>query len=46
MLEGIGIDTYDRFKEFLDSKYIPLDYALTAEGKKDKKWRMIKNADL
>ncbi len=46
LLESLGIDTYDRFKELLDSKYIPLDYALTAEGKKDRKWRVIKNAEL
>lgn len=46
LLESLGTDTYDRFRELLDSKYIPLDYALTAEGKKDRKWRVIKNAEL
>ncbi|RLI92449.1 MAG: hypothetical protein DRO89_02115 [Candidatus Altiarchaeales archaeon] len=46
LLEDLGIDTYDRVKGFLDYKYIPLDYALAAEGKKDKKWRVIKNAGL
>lgn len=46
LLENLGIDTYDRFKEFLNYRYIPLDYAMTAEGKRDKKWRVVKNVEL
>lgn len=44
LLERVGIDVYDKLKGLIDSKYVPLDYAMPKDGKKNEKWRIIENA--
>ena len=46
LLDKSGIDKYNRFKKIIDFKYVPLDYAVPTEGKRDKKWRVIDNVGL
>lgn len=46
LLSKLGIDEYDKFKKFIDFKYVPLDYALPSKGRKDKKWKVIDNVEL
>jgi len=46
LIDKLGIDKYDRFKEIIDFKYVPLDYAIPADGKRNKKWRVIDNVGL
>ena len=36
----------NKLKRLIDYKYIPLDYAIKAKGKKNKKWRVIENVEL
>ena len=44
LFDKLDIDIYKKIKRFIDSKYIPLDYALPIKGKKNKKWKIIENA--
>ena len=46
LLDKLGIDNYNKFKKLIDLKYVPVDYALPKEGKKDKRWRVIDNVGL
>ncbi len=46
LLDKLGVSGHNRFKKVIDFKYITLDYALAAEGKKDKKWKIIENVNL
>ena len=46
LLDNLGTGAHKKLKKFIDFKYIPLDYSLPAKGKKDKKWKVIKNAQL
>ena len=46
LFDKLDIDVYKKIKRFIDSKYVPLDYALPTKGKKDRKWRVIENAEL
>lgn len=45
LFDKLDIDVYKKIKRFIDSKYVPLDYALPTKGKKDRKWRVIENAE-
>lgn len=45
LLDSIGINT-ERLSKMIDFKYIPLEYAVKAKGKKNKKWRIIENVNL
>lgn len=46
LLDKLNIDRYNEVKKFINFKYIPLDYALSKKGKKDKKWKVIENVKL
>lgn len=46
VLDKLGFDFYGDLKKFIDSKYISLDYALSAKGKKNRKWKVIENVKL
>ena len=46
LLDKLAIDKYNRLRKFIDFKYISLDYAIKAKGKKDKKWKVIDNVKL
>lgn len=46
LFEKLGIDFYSKLKKILDYKYVKLDYALPKKGKKNKKWRIIENAEI
>lgn len=46
LFDKIGADNYDKLKKFIDFKYVPLEYSVKAKGRKDKKWRIIKNVEL
>ncbi|ODS38007.1 MAG: hypothetical protein A7316_08735 [Candidatus Altiarchaeales archaeon WOR_SM1_86-2] len=45
LLETLGEDFFNDAGN-LTSNYIPLDYTMPGEGKKNKKWRIIENAGL
>jgi len=45
LLDSLGINTL-KLNKYIDYKYIPLDYAGLAKGKKNKKWRVIQNVNL
>jgi len=45
LFDKLNIDVYKKIKRFIDSKYVPLDYALPKKGKKDKKWKIIENVN-
>jgi len=46
LLDKVGMDKYHELKRFINSKYIPLDYALIKKGKKNRKWKVIENVKL
>lgn len=46
LLDSLGIDRYDKFKKFIDFKYVALDYSISEKGKKNKKWKVIDNVKL
>jgi len=46
LFDKLGKDEYNKIKKFIDFKYIPLDYALASEGRKNKKWKIIENVEL
>jgi len=46
LLDKMNLDYYSKLKRFIDAKYIDIDYAKPEKGSKDKKWRIIENADL
>ena len=46
LLNKLNINKYSRLKKFIDYKYIPLDYSLPPQGKKDRKWKVINNVEL
>jgi len=46
LFDKLGFDCYDKLKRLVDAKYIKLDYTMGAEGKKDKKWRIIENVKI
>ncbi len=43
LLDKIGLDCYPKFKKQISDSFVPLEYFLHAKGKKDEKWRIIKN---
>ncbi len=43
VLDQTGKDYHARLKKYLDHNYIPLDYSLPVQGKKNRKWRIINN---
>lgn len=45
LLDSIGIDLHNKLKKAKGYNYVPLDYAMKKIGKKDKKWRVIVNAE-
>ncbi len=45
LLSKLGIDEYEKLKKLIAYKYVPLDYALPSKGRKDKKWKVIANAE-
>jgi len=44
LFDKLNMGVYKKIKRFIDSKYVVLDYALPAKGKKDRKWAVIENA--
>ena len=46
LLDLLDMDLYDKLKRHINYQYIPLDYAISSKGKKNKKWRVIENVKL
>ncbi len=46
LLDKLNRQECEKIRNFIDFKYVALDYALPPEGEKDKEWRVIKNAKL
>lgn len=44
--DKLGFDFFDKLKKSIDNKYVFLDYAAISKGKRNKKWRIIENAEL
>lgn len=43
LLESLDSETYPSLKKNIGRKYVPLDYARTPEGKKDRRWMVMDN---
>lgn len=45
LLDSLGMDVHSLLERHINGGYVPLDYALPAEGVRNKKWRVIENAE-
>lgn len=45
LLDSMGIDLHNKLKKAKGYNYVPLDYAMKSKGIKNKKWRVIVNAE-
>lgn len=46
LFDKLSVNKYDKFKKYIDFKYIPFDYSIRKMGIKNKKWRIIENVKL
>lgn len=46
LLDKLGLDYHSKFKKHISDSFVPLEYALPAEGEKNGKWKVIVNAKI